>query len=174
MGLTWTDPVRHVASQTESSCLLMECDTVTLSAGFERLEKDVASPDRWCDVWMTASPYTLLIGAQASNDICLPYHTEMSLAMVWYRIGQLYMISKHSHEQSDRGEGVEVVQNEPYEDPAHGQGQFTEKRVYLNSRIARQSQCDTSVYISQPPRTATQELASATAESREKFSSSRL
>uniref|UniRef100_A0A8C9Y689 Phosphatidylinositol transfer protein cytoplasmic 1 n=1 Tax=Sander lucioperca TaxID=283035 RepID=A0A8C9Y689_SANLU len=42
---------------------------------------------------------------------------------------------KHSHEQSDRGEGVEVVQNEPYEDPAHGQGQFTEKRVYLNSKL---------------------------------------
>lgn len=42
------------------------------------------------------------------------------------------MISKHSHEQSDRGEGVEVVQNEPYEDPEHGKGQFTEKRVYLN------------------------------------------
>uniref|UniRef100_A0A671UKB0 Phosphatidylinositol transfer protein cytoplasmic 1 n=1 Tax=Sparus aurata TaxID=8175 RepID=A0A671UKB0_SPAAU len=52
-----------------------------------------------------------------------------------YRIGQLYMISKHSHEQSDRGEGVEVVQNEPYEDPEHGQGQFTEKRVYLNSKL---------------------------------------
>lgn len=42
------------------------------------------------------------------------------------------MISKHSHEQSDRGEGVEVVQNEPYEDPEHGSGQFTEKRIYLN------------------------------------------
>ncbi|AWP05910.1 putative cytoplasmic phosphatidylinositol transfer protein 1 [Scophthalmus maximus] len=52
-----------------------------------------------------------------------------------YRIGQLYMISKHSHEQSDRGEGVEVVQNEPFEDPTHGQGQFTEKRVYLNSKL---------------------------------------
>ncbi|MFT7804135.1 cytoplasmic phosphatidylinositol transfer protein 1 isoform X1 [Arapaima gigas] len=52
-----------------------------------------------------------------------------------YRIGQLYMISKHSHEQSDRGEGVEVVQNKPYEDPTHGQGQFTEKRVYLNSKL---------------------------------------
>ncbi|KAL6089582.1 hypothetical protein STEG23_016505, partial [Scotinomys teguina] len=49
-----------------------------------------------------------------------------------YKIGQLYMISKHSHEQSDRGEGVEVVQNEPFEDPHHGNGQFTEKRVYLN------------------------------------------
>nr|XP_042696936.1 cytoplasmic phosphatidylinositol transfer protein 1 isoform X3 [Chrysemys picta bellii] len=52
-----------------------------------------------------------------------------------YRIGQLYMISKHSHEQSDRGEGVEVVQNEPYEDPNHGNGQLTEKRVYLNSKL---------------------------------------
>lgn len=45
------------------------------------------------------------------------------------------MISKHSHEQSDRGEGVEVVQNEPFEDPIHGQGQFTEKRVYLNRSV---------------------------------------
>uniref|UniRef100_F7FY46 Cytoplasmic phosphatidylinositol transfer protein 1 n=1 Tax=Monodelphis domestica TaxID=13616 RepID=F7FY46_MONDO len=52
-----------------------------------------------------------------------------------YKIGQLYMISKHSHEQSDRGEGVEVVQNEPFEDPNHGNGQFTEKRVYLNSKL---------------------------------------
>ncbi|KAF2976573.1 hypothetical protein EK904_011373 [Melospiza melodia maxima] len=52
-----------------------------------------------------------------------------------YRIGQLYMISKHSHEQSDRGEGVEVVQNEPYEDPNHGNGQLTEKRVYLNRQV---------------------------------------
>lgn len=52
-----------------------------------------------------------------------------------YRIGQLYMISKHSHEQSDRGEGVEVVHNKPYEDPTHGQGQFTEKRVYLNRSV---------------------------------------
>ncbi len=46
------------------------------------------------------------------------------------------MISKHSHEQSERGEGVEVVQNEPYEDPNYGQGQFTEKRIYLNKWVA--------------------------------------
>ncbi|KAA0705293.1 Cytoplasmic phosphatidylinositol transfer protein 1 [Triplophysa tibetana] len=52
-----------------------------------------------------------------------------------YRIGQLYMISKHSHEQSERGEGVEVVQNTPYEDPTYGPGQFTEKRIYLNNKL---------------------------------------
>lgn len=64
----------------------------------------------------------------------------LSLCFIFqYRIGQLYMISKHSHEQSDRGEGVEVVQNEPYEDPTHGQGQFTEKRVYLSRWVERVS-----------------------------------
>uniref|UniRef100_A0A8C6U0E9 Phosphatidylinositol transfer protein cytoplasmic 1 n=1 Tax=Neogobius melanostomus TaxID=47308 RepID=A0A8C6U0E9_9GOBI len=57
------------------------------------------------------------------------------LSAFQYRIGQLYMISKHSHEQSERGEGVEVVQNEPYDDPEHGQGQFTEKRIYLNNKL---------------------------------------
>ncbi|XP_041720281.1 cytoplasmic phosphatidylinositol transfer protein 1-like isoform X1 [Coregonus clupeaformis] len=63
------------------------------------------------------------------------YRICMPLTVEEYRIGQLYMISKHSHEQSERGEGVEVVQNEPYEDPTHGQGQFTEKRVYLNNKL---------------------------------------
>lgn len=62
-------------------------------------------------------------------------NTFAPVFVLQYRIGQLYMISKHSHEQSDRGEGVEVVQNEPYEDPNHGNGQLTEKRVYLNRQV---------------------------------------
>lgn len=49
-----------------------------------------------------------------------------------YRIGQLYMISKHSCEQSGGGEGVEVVRNESDIHPQHGQGQMTEKRIYLS------------------------------------------
>ena len=32
-----------------------------------------------------------------------------------YKIGQLYMIAKHSHEQSQKGEGVEVIENRPHE-----------------------------------------------------------
>lgn len=59
----------------------------------------------------------------------------MPLTTEEYRIGQLYMIAKHSHEQSDKGEGVEVVKNEPCEDPKHGKGQLTEKRIYLSSRL---------------------------------------
>lgn len=45
------------------------------------------------------------------------------------------MINKHSHEQSEKGEGVEVVTNEECEDPEHGKGRFTEKRVYLNRLV---------------------------------------
>ncbi|XP_035198226.1 cytoplasmic phosphatidylinositol transfer protein 1 isoform X3 [Oxyura jamaicensis] len=74
-------------------------------------------------------------GKEVRNERWVIFPTDHREHVAEYRIGQLYMISKHSHEQSDRGEGVEVVQNEPYEDPNHGNGQLTEKRVYLNSKL---------------------------------------
>jgi len=61
--------------------------------------------------------------------ICMPITVEE------YKIGQLYMIAKHSAEQSQKGEGVEVVENRPHEDPVHGAGQFTEKRIYISSKL---------------------------------------
>jgi hypothetical protein len=42
------------------------------------------------------------------------------------------MIARHSHEQTDSGEGVEVVENVACEDPEHGKGQYTEKRIHLS------------------------------------------
>jgi hypothetical protein len=42
------------------------------------------------------------------------------------------MIARHSHEQTDSGEGVEVVENVTCEDPEHGKGQYTEKRIHLS------------------------------------------
>ncbi|XP_078457661.1 cytoplasmic phosphatidylinositol transfer protein 1-like [Lampetra planeri] len=63
------------------------------------------------------------------------YRICMPLTVEEYRVGQLYMISKHSHEQSDRGEGVEVVSNQPHLDPTHGTGQYTEKRLHLSSKL---------------------------------------
>lgn len=59
----------------------------------------------------------------------------MPLTVEEYKIGQLYMIAKHSAEQSQKGEGVEVVENRPHEDPEHGKGQFTEKRIYISSKL---------------------------------------
>jgi len=42
------------------------------------------------------------------------------------------MIAKHSSEQSQQGEGVEVVTNESCEHAEYGKGQFTEKRIHLS------------------------------------------
>ncbi|XP_036394161.1 cytoplasmic phosphatidylinositol transfer protein 1b [Megalops cyprinoides] len=63
------------------------------------------------------------------------YRICMPLTVDEYRIGQLYMISKHSSEQSGGGEGVEVICNEPQSHPQHGPGQMTEKRIYLSSKL---------------------------------------
>lgn len=61
--------------------------------------------------------------------ICMPMTVEE------YRIGQLYMIARHSFEQSSGGEGVEVVANEQVNDEVNGIGQFTEKRIHLSSHL---------------------------------------
>ncbi|XP_050351288.1 cytoplasmic phosphatidylinositol transfer protein 1-like [Nymphalis io] len=61
--------------------------------------------------------------------ICMPMTVEE------YRIGQLYMIARHSFEQSSNGEGVEVVANEQINDETNGVGQFTEKRIHLSSHL---------------------------------------
>lgn len=63
------------------------------------------------------------------------YRICMPLTVEEYQIGQLYMISKHSCEQSGGGEGVEVVKNEPENHPQYGRGQLTEKRIYLSSKL---------------------------------------
>lgn len=69
------------------------------------------------------------MGLTKEYRICMPLTVEE------YQIGQLYMIARHSHEQSDNGEGVEVVENVACEDPEHGKGQYTEKRIHLSSRL---------------------------------------
>ncbi|KAH9495458.1 Cytoplasmic phosphatidylinositol transfer protein 1 [Bulinus truncatus] len=63
------------------------------------------------------------------------YRICMPLSVEEYRVGQLYMIAKHSHEQSEKGEGVEIVKNEECTDPVHGVGRYTEKRVHLSNRL---------------------------------------
>uniref|UniRef100_A0A1B6GT25 Cytoplasmic phosphatidylinositol transfer protein 1 n=1 Tax=Cuerna arida TaxID=1464854 RepID=A0A1B6GT25_9HEMI len=63
------------------------------------------------------------------------YRICMPLTVEEYRVGQLYMIARHSLEQSESGEGVEVMVNVPCEHPEHGKGQYTEKRIHLSSRL---------------------------------------
>ncbi|XP_044728324.1 cytoplasmic phosphatidylinositol transfer protein 1 [Chrysoperla carnea] len=69
------------------------------------------------------------MGLSKEYRICMPLTVEE------YHVGQLYMIARHSHEQSNGGEGVEFIESKPCEDEVHGQGQFTEKRIHLSSRL---------------------------------------
>ncbi|XP_037890874.1 cytoplasmic phosphatidylinositol transfer protein 1 [Glossina fuscipes] len=77
--------------------------------------------------------------------ICMPLSCEE------YQIGQLYMIARHSYEQSTNGEGVEIITNEPCEDETYGKGQYTEKRIHLSSRLPLwiQSICPRVFYITE-------------------------
>ncbi|KAJ0176619.1 hypothetical protein K1T71_007798 [Dendrolimus kikuchii] len=91
--------------------------------------------------------------------ICMPMTVEE------YRIGQLYMIARHSFEQSSNGEGVEVVANEEITDEINGVGQFTEKRIHLSSHLPYwlQSMIPKIFYITEKawnyyPYTITEEL----------------
>ncbi|KAJ2628658.1 hypothetical protein GGF44_004436 [Coemansia sp. RSA 1694] len=51
-----------------------------------------------------------------------------------YRIAQLYAVAKMSMNETGGGEGVEVIQNEPY-DNEKGKGQYTRKIYSFASRI---------------------------------------
>ncbi|KAF5306838.1 hypothetical protein FQA39_LY00068 [Lamprigera yunnana] len=63
------------------------------------------------------------------------YRICMPITVAEYQIGQLYMIARHSLEQSGNGEGIEVVENNECFDPKHGKGRYTEKRIHLSSRL---------------------------------------
>lgn len=62
------------------------------------------------------------------------YRIPMPLSVEEYRIAQLYMVAKFSRERTSKGEGIEIVKNEPYEDE-NGKGQFTHKKIYLGSSL---------------------------------------
>ncbi|CAO1425638.1 unnamed protein product [Diamesa tonsa] len=79
------------------------------------------------------------------------YRICMPLTVEEYQVGQLYMIARHSLEQSCGGEGVESIENRECDEneealeesqrvflqhrESRGKGQYTEKRIHLSSRL---------------------------------------
>ena len=50
-------------------------------------------------------------------------------------MGQLYMTARSSTKYSTKGEGVEIVKNEPFENKELGKGQYTKKIFHLSNLI---------------------------------------
>lgn len=64
------------------------------------------------------------------------YRISLPMSVEEYRIAQLYMIQRKSREESHgEGSGVEIIENEPYDDGPGGKGQYTYKIYHVGSHL---------------------------------------
>jgi hypothetical protein len=62
------------------------------------------------------------------------YRIPLPLDVEEYRIAQLYMINRVSKQHTGNGEGIQVLENKPFNDE-NGSGQYTHKILHIGSRI---------------------------------------
>jgi len=58
----------------------------------------------------------------------------LPMTVAEYQIAQLYMVAKISREQTHGGEGIQILENRPYDDET-GKGQYTHKIYKIGSRL---------------------------------------
>ncbi|XP_022064891.2 phosphatidylinositol transfer protein beta isoform-like [Acanthochromis polyacanthus] len=62
------------------------------------------------------------------------FRIVLPISVEEYQVGQLYAVAEASKNETGGGEGVEVLQNEPYEKPGE-KGQYTHKIYHLHSKV---------------------------------------
>uniref|UniRef100_A0A8C1VEV5 Phosphatidylinositol transfer protein alpha isoform n=1 Tax=Cyprinus carpio TaxID=7962 RepID=A0A8C1VEV5_CYPCA len=63
------------------------------------------------------------------------YNVLTLFSHLQYQVGQLYSVAEASKNETGGGEGVEVLQNEPYEKENGEKGQYTHKIYHLQSKV---------------------------------------
>ncbi len=68
------------------------------------------------------------------------FRITMPMDVTNYQVGMLYGVARASMDETGGGEGVEVLQNEPYEDKPllngrFTKGQYTNKIYHLESKV---------------------------------------
>jgi len=63
------------------------------------------------------------------------FRVVMPLSLEEYQIGQMYMVMKLQQQSTTGDEGVEVLENRPFEDDEFGRGQYTYKVYRLQSKV---------------------------------------
>nr|GMD12493.1 phosphatidylinositol transfer protein 2-like [Ipomoea batatas] len=58
----------------------------------------------------------------------------MPLSIEEYHIAQMFMVMKMQQQNTTGNEGVEILENRPFEDDGFGQGQYTSKIYRLQSK----------------------------------------
>lgn len=59
----------------------------------------------------------------------------MPLTVEEYRIAQLFMVARFSRERTSKGEGIQILVNEPFQNEKYGTGQYTHKVIYPGSHL---------------------------------------
>ncbi|KAK6935993.1 Phosphatidylinositol transfer protein [Dillenia turbinata] len=59
----------------------------------------------------------------------------MPMSLDEYRVAQRFMVAKMQQKHTKGNEGVEVLENRPYEDETFGKGQYTSKIYRLQSKV---------------------------------------
>jgi len=62
------------------------------------------------------------------------YRIPLPISVEEYKIAQRFMVAKVSKEHTGNGEGIEILENKPYEDD-NSKGQYTHKIIHIGSRI---------------------------------------
>jgi len=62
------------------------------------------------------------------------YRIPLPLTVEEYQVAQLYMVSRISKQHTGNGEGIEILENKPFNDE-NGQGQYTHKIIHLASKL---------------------------------------
>ncbi|XP_044480013.1 phosphatidylinositol transfer protein 1-like isoform X2 [Mangifera indica] len=64
----------------------------------------------------------------------MEFRIVMPVSLEEYQIAQAYMVMKMQQQNSNGDEGVEVLENRPFENDLYGRGQFTSKVYQLQSK----------------------------------------
>ncbi|XP_039004879.1 phosphatidylinositol transfer protein 1-like isoform X1 [Hibiscus syriacus] len=62
------------------------------------------------------------------------YRIVMPMSLEEYRVAQTYMVLKMQQQSTNEAEGVEIMENRPFEDGVYGKGQYTSKLYRLQSK----------------------------------------
>jgi len=65
------------------------------------------------------------------------FRIVLPLAVQEYQVAQLFTVAEMSQQETTGDSGVEILINEPYDDPKLGKGQYTHKIYHLGSRVPR-------------------------------------
>ncbi|KJE95412.1 phosphatidylinositol transfer protein/retinal degeneration b protein [Capsaspora owczarzaki ATCC 30864] len=67
------------------------------------------------------------------------FRVPLPISVEEYQVAQLYAVAEASKNETGGGDGIEVLKNEPYDDPSlpGGKGQYTHKIYHLASKVPR-------------------------------------